>query len=735
MTDDADGQFFLGETCGGPDEGPWSDVPRPLHITKRSIPGRENRTGRRSRCSSPEGDVSVISMDESPQESYVNDSQLSIRKRENRGCLAVCEPGGCATYEHTDEGVMNGRAATLSAHSIAPRRQRAVPRAIPFPSNSLTSCPLPLLDGSLLFPERGQIVENSVDHEDLSNVASPALPVTPEGSQKSNSPLRNTSSMFYMAPSPDPEHETGTPPTPGQAGSAGPACSRCQPCPTEPLVLVPRIVVTPEHEALDESAATLWATVELSTRVCPANASDSQEHDTACEWATGRSLGLSASETFRHGYLRDVSVEILPTAMSTIVEVLNNKVRAKSIFYPGSRLLVVVHVRLLPAARPQLRTHIRQSSDDLIEDLERHLGGTTTEYLQVRMTYQHSAFPHKRVSPGVTGNALAPDGIVSVQTTIQTTAVAAIKRHNFASPWSPHPPASQPNDLFEIITSHWGPDSAGEVMQRISRSRAIPRKAARTPRPLRGSPVLESASSLAGREEMGRIEGRIDERGLERKQRVSEEAVYSPPAPPSRAPPPIPTRQTSLRQGSGSSSASHGQCQQREFALGHDEYLFPHLDLATSIWREMLQAGEANETATPMPATTVRRKSHRRNRVRGVSGLQSRSSPEEPESSIPSTLVRSGKSASSTETTATWATARTEPDRRRGSRGRWSVGGDGAPVALTRTLVDSTPSNGRVSLQARRPEKMVATAGVAGRSSSSRKSSRDKGWGWAGWWK
>ena len=99
-----------------------------------------------------------------------------------------------------------------------------------------------------------------------------------------------------------------------------------------------------------------------------------------------------------------------------------------------------------------------------MEDLEHHLSGTTTEYLRVRVTYRHSAFPQTQAPARAPATMAMADGIpplaqeggvANVQTTLQTTAVATVKRHDFASPWSPHaytPP--QPDELFEIVASH-----------------------------------------------------------------------------------------------------------------------------------------------------------------------------------------------------------------------------------------------------------------------------------------
>ena len=187
---------------------------------------------------------------------------------------------------------------------------------------------------------------------------------------------------------------------------------------------------------------------------------------------------------------------------------------------------MVAHVRLLPeASTPQTRRargHVRQSSDDLMEDLENALGSTMVEYLSVRVIYRHSAFP-TRDTP-----LRAVDGVIKVQSSLVTTAVAAIKRQNTKSPWGPRP-APQPNPLFEIIASHWGPESASDVMHRIMSLRYASRRTANaSPSPASGSsaqfaPSLPPRSTLRGR-------------------RVIEPAVH----PRLPAPPPIPRRHASL---------------------------------------------------------------------------------------------------------------------------------------------------------------------------------------------
>lgn len=93
----------------------------------------------------------------------------------------------------------------------------------------------------------------------------------------------------------------------------------------------------------------------------------------------------------------------------------------------------------------RLRGHIRSRSDDLMEDLENQLGSAQCEYLNINLTYRHSAFS----SPA----AGIDSGMTKSQTKLRTTFTAAINRYNAASPWSP-PPAPTPNRLMGIIAAH-----------------------------------------------------------------------------------------------------------------------------------------------------------------------------------------------------------------------------------------------------------------------------------------
>ncbi|KAK3943891.1 hypothetical protein QBC46DRAFT_351178 [Diplogelasinospora grovesii] len=229
----------------------------------------------------------------------------------------------------------------------------------------------------------------------------------------------------------------------------------------DPSVLAPRIVVTPEIKALDEDTATLWAAIQLSTTIFQPEVPNYKVLDS----------GSARSDVFKYGCLYDVSVEVLPTSNTAIVEVLEDESRPIRTLYPGSRLLVVACVRFLSRdAPPRSRKHSRQKSDDLMEDLEYQLGSGMMEYLQVRLTYRHSAFTQQQQQYHSEMDAsFERDGVTGLQTKVETTAVAVIKRHNSSSLWSPRPkaPSQLANPLFEIFASHWGTDQASDVMRRI----------------------------------------------------------------------------------------------------------------------------------------------------------------------------------------------------------------------------------------------------------------------------
>ncbi|KAM7204498.1 hypothetical protein V8F20_003614 [Naviculisporaceae sp. PSN 640] len=406
-------------------------------------------------------------------------------------------------------------------------------------------------------PGLSRIPQRSSPNPSLGSTPSvSSAPVEAYDSSRSvrNSPyLRSAKSMHHMATTAHPIHGYDgelslSPPIPAASpgglsvdGSGGDgdrsrdySASSRQSSFDDPYILVPRIIVTPETKLLEDGATGLWAAVQISALIRPANSAGYQDED-------GQIVrGPSQLDSFRYGCLYNVSVEVLGTENSVVVELLDDKLFAlNTTLYPGSRLLIMAHVKLLNHSSASngsvhgLR-HVRQSSDDLIQDLEHHLGNKHVEYLQIRIRYHHSSFPqHKQ------DQTSDSDGILDVDTSIETVARAAIKQHNSSSLWSPRP-AIQQNPLFEIIASHWGPTSAGEIMQRIINSHRMTHHGAErklTPMHVRSSPVVRSRP--VSREYCVSKFSPVKEGSEETLKTVTVPA-------PTRMPPPIPRRQASL---------------------------------------------------------------------------------------------------------------------------------------------------------------------------------------------
>lgn len=132
-------------------------------------------------------------------------------------------------------------------------------------------------------------------------------------------------------------------------------------------------------------------------------------------------------------------------------------------------LLAQVHVAVEEAPRMRTRGHVRQKSDDLIEDLEVELGNTQLEYMHIKISYSHSAFPRQTYTESV-------GGVSAIQSKVETTATATLKLRNTFSPWSP-PPTPAPNPLFQLAKQHWGVGKITEVVQPILDHRSITAKA------------------------------------------------------------------------------------------------------------------------------------------------------------------------------------------------------------------------------------------------------------------
>ncbi|KAK1759438.1 hypothetical protein QBC47DRAFT_398245 [Echria macrotheca] len=558
----------------------WVDVPEPLQIIKRP----DSRRSQRTLCRRTSTDSSYSDSSSARSLGSLGDpTPLTVPKR-------------------------RGNNSTPCGRGPIPRPRRSTSYTAPDAVRDRTHVPQLSNKASLLFLGQRQ-AGRQVKH---GNTGRPVPSPAPSASRRRFNPsptrLPNSQSMHHLPATPS--SLDGPPNSPFTLTNLGPTASALDTRQPRPIVLVPQIAITPESRVLDGSRSnTLWVAIQLSTQLCPASRRDADEYYGGRR-SGFRGFGCSQTGVFRYGCLYDVMIEVLPTQNSEILQVLDDEAACTKpdsgfLFMPGlhtntrkepgilyleSRLLVMAQVRLkaASAAASHAVGHVRQSSDDLIQDLEYHLGTTDTEYLEVRVTYRHSGFPHQGPlsDPTLEGSATCrkpADGIIKMQTRIETSARAVIQRHNSSSPWSPRPvllPPSPP--LFEIIASHWGSAHACEFMNRVE-SRA------RSPYALWKPASLSPSAALCGPFAPPGSPGRAGN-GTLRPQ---------PPAlsPTRAAPPPIPRRKASLNRSLNNSLEPAPD--QASSPSDLDDYDMK-TDPARRIWSEMRRTSEdGGDNGTP----------------------------------------------------------------------------------------------------------------------------------------
>jgi hypothetical protein len=107
-----------------------------------------------------------------------------------------------------------------------------------------------------------------------------------EGEWAEDSPPRGAKSTFHRPPSYNLEDDART----MQTLVLSPPQS-----PSVPLILTPRITVTPEYRAVDQGVAAVWAAVQLSAQVCRADAPE--QHQQQYDPAIGDQPGVGEKDS------------------------------------------------------------------------------------------------------------------------------------------------------------------------------------------------------------------------------------------------------------------------------------------------------------------------------------------------------------------------------------------------------------------------------------------------------
>lgn len=187
----------------------------------------------------------------------------------------------------------------------------------------------------------------------------------------------------------------------------------------------------------------------------------------------------------------------------------------------------------------------RQKSDELMADLEAQLGDSQVAYMNLCVSYRHSAFPEYS-GPEVLA------GISYLQSQMRTTATASLKRNNALSRWSPRP-ASNLDCLHEVVRRHWGVDRATKIMRQVALTQPSSKKLVKA----QSKPILRQPHHMAAA-------------NYQRRQRSTESQLLI-------RPPPAALRNEGDRRVSGRSIATSFMSQRRKSSTG-DPSLVVHAD-------------------------------------------------------------------------------------------------------------------------------------------------------------
>lgn len=163
-------------------------------------------------------------------------------------------------------------------------------------------------------------------------------------------------------------------------------------------------------------------------------------------------------------------IDLVTTRDSSLLEFIGSLHESK-VLCAGETHLILAKLRISKVTKAS--SHIRESStsDEIMADLENHLGGAVTSYLTVRLSYRHTGFlEYSPTSIDWEG------GMSSHVTKMQTEASACIKRHDLQSAWSPRSSREvhgslETNPLIPLIETHFQVDRARDAIRRLANDR------------------------------------------------------------------------------------------------------------------------------------------------------------------------------------------------------------------------------------------------------------------------
>ncbi|KAF4630972.1 hypothetical protein G7Y89_g7160 [Cudoniella acicularis] len=261
------------------------------------------------------------------------------------------------------------------------------------------------------------------------------------------------------------------------------------------LILTPHVTVTPEVNSVDVARCSFWVAIEICGTLRSADRRIEKNRHFLIH--SPESMNDQLSGTGAYGYLYSVKIDLLPTQDSYITELVGDLHDAKAMRV-GQKRLILAKITL---AQSDPSPYVKEcSSDELIADLENHLGDVHVPYLTIRISYKHSGF--------------LDDEDFWIQrssqrsfhvTHLQTDVVAEIRRHDSRSAWSPRnsqsmndPPECNP--LFTLIEKHFISDEAEDILKKLNEDRQTLQTYQRVCRPTGSSeetvkPVIDTIAA------------------------------------------------------------------------------------------------------------------------------------------------------------------------------------------------------------------------------------------------
>ncbi|PHH53004.1 hypothetical protein CFIMG_005051RA [Ceratocystis fimbriata CBS 114723] len=231
-----------------------------------------------------------------------------------------------------------------------------------------------------------------------------------------------------------------------------------------PLVIIPEIIVTPVVDVISEDrAVSLWVAIEVVAKLAAPASVDAflMERPLDQQLCIGKRRRFEGQDGW-YGCLYNFHTQFVPCPGTYIEEIIENE--TPPALATESSVLYLVKVLIQPRPRMQRGRAFSRShtSDDLIDDLELHLGNITRDYLVVRFSYNHTGFPNQSASQ--------PQNGVRITTSLNTVATAVIRIGDVESEWSRKvsEDADPRSSFFDIVKGHgWDEDLVVYAIQRI----------------------------------------------------------------------------------------------------------------------------------------------------------------------------------------------------------------------------------------------------------------------------